>query len=187
MHHSVGSLIFFSISHLSIIPLLDFPFQSRLQGQLDVITLWMCWVRKWFLCPSLRAGLPPQPQQQALRLASTLLLKPLQCEWKCLIQSHVRVERVWKFWRLAVLRSGCSLGWEQFLCAMLPVEFLTPFSLPFRPHGCSTCLRLAQKLSEQVGFRAFVCCAFTPISNSYHQTQSYRQIPKPIWHSTISH
>ncbi|KAK9959525.1 hypothetical protein ABG768_009647 [Culter alburnus] len=50
----------------------------------------------------------------------------------------------------------------------------------FRPHGCSTCLRLAQKLSEQVGFRAFVCCAFTPISNSYHQTQSYRQIPKPI-------
>lgn len=113
MHDAVGYLIFLSISHLSIILLLDFPFQSRLERQLDVITLWMCWVRKWFLCLSLRAGLPPQPRQQALRLAGTLLLELLQCEWKCLIQSHVRVEQVWKFWRLAVLRSGCSLGWEQ--------------------------------------------------------------------------
>ncbi len=171
IYHSEGSLVW--ISHVSIIFPLDFLFQSRLQRQMDVIMPWM-WSQKGIFAPIAQSRPPTSTSATSCVFGRSFVTRTPSVWAKMFETVPCESSTGLRVWRLAVLRSGCSLGWEQFLCAKLPVELLSPFPLLFRPHGCSTCLctphlhRLAQNCSEQVGFRVCACYAFTPISNSYH-------------------
>ncbi len=103
---------------------------------MDVITPWM-WSQKGIFAPIAQSRPPTSTSATSCVFGRSFVTQTPPVWVKMFDTVPCESSTGLRVWRLAVLRSGCSLGWEQFLCSKLPVELLSPFPLLFRPHGCS--------------------------------------------------